>query len=160
MLAGLVLRQVGLDAVDIRQQSDTRTVDSLDCLGRGRYDVSELVSRANKFERLPADQQDETTLWEYAGMDEAQHVLTALLPELHNTRIVVRGLDGALQFVFEDLGARLAGDTVWSHAELIRENLVEDDEIADRLGEADVDLEAVRGVVVGLPSDPDHTLSF
>lgn len=135
-------------------------MDACDRLGLSRYDVPELVRQANEFEALPSEQQDETTLWEYAGLIDAQHVLTALLPELHNTRIVVRDLDGTLSFVFEDLDARLEGGTVWSYAELIRQNLVDDDEVGERLHDADLDLEAVREVLAGLPSDPEHTLSF
>jgi hypothetical protein len=144
----------------IRRAGDTCLVDALDRLDSSRYDVSELVDRANAFEALPSSEQDQTTFWEFTGFDQAQHVLSALLPELHNTRLVVRDLDGSLRFVFEDLDAHVHGGTVWNQAELIRENLVDDDEVADLLMEADVDLEVVREVLRDLPSDPRHSLSF
>ena len=123
-----------------------------------RYDVRTLVDRANQFEGLPDGEQDQTEFWTYTGFDDAQHVLTALLPELHNTRIVVRHLDGSLRFVFENLDAHVHGGVVWHEAPLVRQNLVDDDEVDDALAQSGIDIRLVREILQSLPSDPGHHL--
>ena len=135
-------------------------MDDLDLLDMSRYDVEALVGRANAFERMDDRDQDATDLWEYSGLGEAEHPLTSFLPELHNTRVVVRDLDGSLSFVFEDLAARVQDDIVWDHAPLIRQNLV-DDEHADRIvEELGLDRVLIERVLNSLPSDPSHSLTF
>ena len=106
-------------------------------LGPERFDVVSIVDRINAYEDLDTSKQDAVELWEYAGLYDAEHPLTSLLPEYHNTRVIVRDLNGPLQFICEDPAARVRGETVWSSALLVREDLVPDDEIEWYLGDGD-----------------------
>jgi hypothetical protein len=128
----------------------------LDRLDRGRFDVHAIVDRANEFEELPAREQDEEIFFEYAGLDEVQHPLDALLREFHNARYIVRDLDGALYLVWEDLDAKVYGGATWFHEPLTRGDLISDGEIEDmeaELEDAGLDLALVRPVLSGLPAD-------
>jgi len=65
-------------------------VDLFDKLDARRYDAMATADTANEFANLTDAQQEEHLgLWGFAGMDEAQHPLTALLREGHNDGCVI-----------------------------------------------------------------------
>jgi hypothetical protein len=89
----------------------------------------------------------------------------ALVRESHNATCVVRDLDGALQFLWQE---SVASDR-WSIGPLYRENLIDDSDLEDLL-DADPDWLADQGIslspselialLMALPSAPGPTMRF
>jgi hypothetical protein len=107
-------------------------VELLDTISPDHYDAEATVSKASRYEHLTTEEQNEYLgLWEFAGLDEAAHPLSCLLRESHNATSVIRDLDGSLQMLWEE---PRSGE--WNVGPLSRQNLIDDDQIADAL-EAD-----------------------
>src|SRR4051794_11811997 len=79
-------------------------MDTLDAIDPRRFDAEEIVDRLNEYRSLSdEDQEDALNAWEYSGLADAEHPLTALLAETHNACAVVRDLDGSLRLIFDDM---------------------------------------------------------
>ena len=139
-------------------------MDHLDQLDARRHDAKAVVDAANGFSHLSAAEQDEhLDLSGYVGMDDAQHPFTGLVRESHKGTCVVRDLDGALQFLWQESVA----SGRWSIGPLYRENLIDDSDLEDLL-DADPDWLADQGIPLSpseliallteLPSAPGPTM--
>jgi hypothetical protein len=100
-----------------------RRPDPFDQLDEARHDTLAILDAANEFGRLTDFEQEETEfgLWGRAGLDNAQHPLTAFLRESHNETYVVRDLDGSLQLLWQESSI----SDRWARGPLYRENLID-----------------------------------
>jgi hypothetical protein len=141
-------------------------MDLLDQIDEGRHDTLAILDAANDFGHLTdvETECDEEGIWAYAGLDAAQHPFTALLRESHNATCVVRDLDGTLQLLWQEssLSSR------WSRGPLDRQNLINDEDLEDRV-DADPDwlkamcplpLVELRSVLATLPKADSPVMSF
>jgi hypothetical protein len=88
-------------------------VDLLDQIDTNRYDAQALAEAAGRFAALDDTEQKEyLNVWDYAGLLEAEHPLTGLLPQSSSPCCVVRDLDGTLQLLWEESGTLLDWDEV------------------------------------------------
>ncbi len=86
----------------VRRSSNNCPVELLDVLDQARYESLGILDALNEFGRLSDAEQDAYLgIWEYAGLDSAQRLLTALLGEGHNQTWVVRDLDGTLRLLWQ-----------------------------------------------------------
>lgn len=141
-------------------------VDLIDQIDYRRYDSLALLDAANAFGRLGEAEQDQYLgLWDFAGLEEAQHPLTAFLRESHNDTCVVRDLDGALQLLWQED----ATSERWFRGPLYRESLIDLEEVEDRLAaepgwfeaaEIHMDLSDLGRLIADLPSSDTPVLSF
>jgi hypothetical protein len=131
----------------------------LDGIDPQRHDAMAVLDAANGYGSLSNAEQDEEDLWEYAGMNEAQHPLIALLPEAHNGTCIVRDLDGELKFLWEEAPA----SDRWLIGPLFREHLIEISDIEEAMEEESewlvdrgisVSLADLSEVLSGLPEAP------
>lgn len=141
-------------------------MDPLDELDVRRHDAEAIADSANEFASLTdAEQEEHLGLWGFAGMDEAQNPLTALLRESHNDGCVIRDLDGGFAFLWQEAST----SDRWLLAPLFRENLIDDDELRELL-EADPDWLSDRGITMSrdemaavlaqLPNAPGSVMTF
>jgi hypothetical protein len=78
-------------------------MELLDRLDPRRFDAEEIADLLNAFDELSeAEQTAAPNAWEYSGLTAAEHVLSGLLPELHNTTAVVRDLPGEPMLLWTD----------------------------------------------------------
>ena len=119
-----------------------RLLDEIDVR---RFDVDEIVTALNGYSRLSDDEQEDALgPWEYAGLVDARHVLSGLLPEVHHDTVVVRDLTGELLLVWAD---GMANN--WHSGLLSQGNLQSTDLLDDVLDAAEDDLSALsRGLVL------------
>lgn len=112
------------------------TVDQLlDRIDVSRFDVAAIVDRLNEFRDLPAEVQDDEEFGcrGYAGLDEAEHALTALCGDSDNDKSIVRALDGELYLVFETdirLGTWSSGRLTGAHVSELELDSCQSDEFA------------------------------
>lgn len=100
----------------------------LDRLDPRRYDVEAIVRLAREHERLPEDEQEGVTVWEYSGAEGSEHpfsVPTLLTPD--RPLFVVRDITGELMLVAADQG--------WWARPLYRDDLPPAAELDDWLDE-------------------------
>jgi hypothetical protein len=106
-----------------------RTIESmelLDTIDTRRHDTLAIIDAANGFGSLSEAEADEHFgPWEYAGLEDAQHPLSALLPEGHNATCVVRDLDGGLNFLWQEEST----SEHWLIGPLYREHLRDIEEV-------------------------------
>lgn len=104
--------------------------DLLDRLDSSRHDTLAILDAANGFGGLTDSEQDETEfdLWGHAGLDDAQHPLSALLRESNNQTCVVRDLDGTLQLLWQ----KSASSERWQRGPLRRGNLIDTETLEER----------------------------
>jgi hypothetical protein len=142
-------------------------MDLLDRIDTERHDTMAILDAANEYSRLTdAEQGEYLALCDYAGLEAAQHPLTALLRESHNETWVVRDLDGTLQLLWQ---VSSVSDR-WSRGALCRENLIDDGELEellenepDWLTEAGISLsvaELTSLMTAALPTAEEPVLSF
>lgn len=135
--------------------------DLLDQLDTKRFDTGEIVERLNCFSELSdAEQHDELNSWEYSGLADAQHVLSELIPEAHNTAVLVRDLAGDLEFIWDD-----PRDGVWRVGPLFADHLMGGETLAERIERAEgplsnLDPTLVERICVELPSAPGPVVSY
>lgn len=141
-------------------------MDLFDKLDARRHDAMAIVDAANAFANLTdAEQEEHVGLWGFAGMDEAQHALTALLRESHNDGCVIRDLDGSLVFLWQEVST----SDRWLTGPLFQENLIDDSELKelldgdpDWLADREISLarEEVVAVIAQLPNAPGPVTRF
>jgi hypothetical protein len=120
----------------------------LDRIDGRRHDTTAILDAVNAFGSLSEAEADEHFgPWEYAGLDDAQHPISALLPEGHNGTCVVRDLDGSLNFLWQEEST----SERWLIGPLYREHLRDIEEVEELL-------EGDAGWLVdnGIPVSPDE----
>lgn len=138
------------------------SVDDLDRLDPRRFDAEELVDRLNAYDELSdAEQVEELCSWEYSGMSDAEHILSGLLPEVHNGTAVVRDLSGELMLLWTD---SQANDT-WQLGPLYGDHLLSGETVEERIEYVEGDLgdvnpELVERIVADLPCAPGPVMSY
>lgn len=140
-------------------------MDLLDNLDLRRFDALAIADAASDFATLPDAEQDSyLDLWDFAGIDEARHPLSAFLPESRNDRCVVRDLDGTLILLWQEHST----SDQWLTGPLFIENLVDIETIEeslsndpDWLSDRDVtqSLADVQAVFTQLPHAPGPVMS-
>lgn len=140
-------------------------MDLLDRLDDRRHDTLAILDAANEFGQLTDAEQDATEggLESYAGLDEAQHPFTSLLPESHNATHVLRDLDGSLQLLWQESSI----SDRWSRGPLHRENLIDDGALEDLLKEdpdwlteIPLSVEELSRLLAELPNADGPVMSF
>ncbi len=141
-------------------------MELLDQLDPKRHDTLAILDAIGAFAELSdAEQDDYLGLWGYAGMDEAQHPLTALLREGHNATCVIRDLDGTLQFLWQENSI----SDHWLRGPLYREHLIDGEELEleiandpQWLDECEIPLpfDSLCELLAGLPAAPGPVMSF
>jgi hypothetical protein len=124
-----------------------RRPDPFDELDEARHDTTlAILDAANEVGQFTDFEQEEAEfgLWGHAGLDTAQHPLTALLRESHNETCVVRDLDGSLQLLWQES----AISDRWARGPLHRESLIDDATIEER---AEDDPRWLSGANLALP---------
>jgi hypothetical protein len=104
-------------------------LELLDQMSPNRFDVGALAQAASRFVQLDeAEREEYLNVWDYAGLLDAEHPLTSLVPQSSNQCCVVRDLDGSLQLLWEE-----PATGKWSHGPLSRDDLVDDAELREAL---------------------------
>jgi hypothetical protein len=97
-------------------------------------------------------------VWEYSGLDEAEHPLSALLGESNTCCAIVRDLDGALYLLFEELPSG-----TWRASPLWRAHMPDDsllEDLFDWLQAEPIDRNRLRAEIAALPSAGKSVSSF
>lgn len=133
----------------------------LDRISSARHDVLELIDRLNAFEGIPDDDpRAQDGIWLSTGLAEAQHPLTALCPEGHNTICVVRDLDGSLQFIFDDVMTPIrwqVGPATSEHFSMAADAL-DDEQLQDM--EIPLSGAELAALIAALPEAPGPVRSY
>jgi hypothetical protein len=150
----------------VRRLSNNCPMELLDLLDQKRHDTLGILDALNDFGRLSDAEQDAYLgIWEYAGLDSAQHPLTALLRESHNETWVVRDLDGTLQLLWQESSS----SDRWQRGPLWEEHLIDFLELEERLdhepawleeAEISLPLTDLGRVLADLPSAEHRVMSL
>lgn len=141
-------------------------MDALDQIDLNRHDAMAILDALNSFATLTDAEQDEYFgPLEYAGLDEAEHPLAALLPEGRNGTSVVRDLDGTLYLIWQESSTSdrwLIGPVYRDHlpaVEDIEETLESEPDWLGGLG-ISVSLTELRDLLLEFPIAPGPVVTF